>query len=68
LTFEGHDLGPMANLAPGAEDNEYEWFRTIEGKYRDSILLLLIKEHFKHDSEFDDWLERHGIPSEFISY
>ena len=66
LMLEGYDLGESPKKFWG--DSDYEYWRTVEKKYKDTILLWLIKERFNSDSDFSDWLEEKGIPSKFMSW
>ncbi len=66
LVLEGYDAGETSKKFWGDED--YEYWLTVDKQYKDSILLLLIKEKFTSDSKFKQWLEEKGIPSEFYSW
>ena len=66
LVLEGYDIGD-APLNYWGRD-EYEYWRTVDSKYKDSILLLLIKDRFTSDSQFSRWLDENGIPSEFHNW
>lgn len=66
LVLEGYDLGEAAEMFWG--DSDYEFWLTVEKEFKDSILLLLIKEKFTSDTKFKKWLEEKGIPSRFDSW
>lgn len=46
--------------------SEYEHHRSVPADYKDTVLLLLLKERFKSDAMFQQWLERHGIPYTYV--
>jgi hypothetical protein len=64
LVLEGYDIGE-APLNYWGRD-EYEYWRTVDSKYKDSILLLLIKDRFTSDSGFSQWLEEKVFQVNFI--
>lgn len=66
LVLEGYDIGETPKNFWGKD--EYEYWLTINKKYKDSILLLLIKDRFNSDTKFKQWLDERGIPSEFYSW
>ena len=66
LVLEGYDEGEFPKSFWGDED--YEYWLYIKGEFKDTVLLWLIKERFKNDSEFREWLNEKGIPSEFGSW
>ena len=71
LVFEGYDIGDAVERYWG--DSDYEYWLTIKAQHLPTVLLNLIKECFDkklftNDSEFRDWLEKQGIPSEFHSW
>jgi hypothetical protein len=66
LILDGYDSGEMVEEVWGSDD--YEYSLTVKAEYKDTILLNLIKENFKHDSEFRTWLDSKGIPSDFESF
>ncbi len=61
LMLEGYDIGEAPKQFWG--DSDYEYWRTVKKKYKDTILLWLIKERFDTDSAFSDWLSEKGIPT-----
>jgi hypothetical protein len=66
LVLDGYDIGEAAEKILG--DSDYEYWFTVDKQYKDSILLLLIKDKFTSDTKFKNWLEKNGIPSEFDSW
>ena len=60
LILRGHEPDEMPRAAFGTQ--EYEQRLEIPAEFKDTILLLLLKERFKTDGMFQQWLERHGIP------
>jgi hypothetical protein len=65
LVIEGQDIGEYVEQLRGHD--EYEYKLIVDGQYKDSILLHLIKDRFESDAEFRTWLEGKGIPSRFYS-
>jgi hypothetical protein len=66
LVLEGYDIGPTVEKCKG--DIDYEYWRTVKAEHVPLVLLHLIKDRFKDESEFRAWLEEKGIPSSFTSY
>jgi hypothetical protein len=66
LILDGYDRGELVEEVWGSDD--YEYSLVVKAEYKDTILLNLIKERFKHDSEFRAWLDEKGIPSDFESF
>ena len=66
LILDGYDSGALVEEVWGSDD--YEYSLTVKAEYKDTILLNLIKERFKHDAEFRSWLDEKQIPSEFWSW
>jgi hypothetical protein len=66
LVLEGQDLGPVVRNFFGA--GEYEYFYRIPSRYKDTLLLRLLKDRFNEDFLFDDWLKKHGVPYAFSNY
>ena len=63
LIIDGYDTGsaPLAFWkSPG-----YEYITTVPAAYKDTILLLLLKDRFKDDSGIKKWLKAHDIPNSF---
>jgi len=66
LILDGYDSGEFVEEVLHHDD--YEYSLTVKAEYKDTILLNLIKEKFKHDAEFRSWLDEKGIPSDFWSF
>lgn len=66
LILEGYDRGEFVEEVLHHDD--YEYSLTVKAEYKDTILLNLIKERFRHDAEFRSWLDEKRIPSEFWSF
>ena len=66
LYFDGCDSGKR--IKEIWDDFDYEYFTTIDKKYKDTILLLLIKEFFEDDFEFRDFLKKKEIPFKFENW
>ena len=66
LVLSGYDSGQSVKEFFGDLDHEY-WL-TIKEDNVFSVLLHLLKENFKNDTEFREWLERKDIQFEFYSY
>lgn len=49
-------------------DWDYEYWLTIPEKFKETIMLNLIKDRFSSVHEIKIWLDQLGIPSEFSSY
>ena len=66
LILEGYDSGRFVEEHWG--DSDYEYWLKIAEKYKDTLLLWLIKERFSSESEFRRWLEEKRIPHTFESW
>ncbi|MFX1259686.1 MAG: hypothetical protein ACFFAN_17675, partial [Promethearchaeota archaeon] len=66
LLLSGYDCGPSVKEYFGDYDHEY-WL-TVKFEFVPKILLNLIKERFKNDLEFKDWLNEKKIPYDFKTY
>jgi hypothetical protein len=66
LILDGYDSGKLVEEVWGSDN--YEYTLSVKAEYKDTILLNLIKERFKHDSEFRSWLDEKQIPSNFWSW
>ena len=66
LVLSGYDCGQSVKEFFGDFDHEY-WL-TVKSENVSSVLLYLIKERFKDDTEFKEWLERKNIKFQFYSY
>lgn len=49
-------------------DSDYEYWRIVDKEWKDTVLLLLIKDQFKNFSGFAKWLEEKKIPNTFGSW
>jgi hypothetical protein len=65
LILSGREPSDMPKAAFGC--TEYEYHRRIPAEFKDALLLLLLRERFKSDAMFQQWLERHSIPYEYTS-
>lgn len=65
LVLRGREPDDLPKAAFGA--TEYESKRTIRAELKDTLLLLLLRDRFKSDAMFQQWLERHGIPYEYVN-
>lgn len=66
LVLEGHDLGPtVKQFWP---DDEYEYWRQVDSANVPKVLLELIKDRFKSEGEFAQWLKTKEIESEFHNW
>ena len=66
LVIDGCDAGELAKEMFG--DWDYEYWLTIPEKFKETIMLNLIKDRFSSVDEIKKWLDQLGIPSEFSSY
>lgn len=66
LVIDGCDTGKAPEQFWG--DTDYEYITTIKSEFRDTVLLLLIKEKFRDSSDFQQWLETNAIPSDFFTW
>jgi hypothetical protein len=66
LLLTGVDSGPFVKDYFG--DYDYEYWLAVEKEHLSTVLLHLIKERFKTDGEFKEWLQERDIPSDFFSY
>ncbi len=66
LLLEGYDIGDSVEEFWG--DSDYEYWLTVSHEWKDTVLLLLIKEKFKLSSDFQIWLESKEIPCKFESW
>jgi hypothetical protein len=69
LMMEGQDFGSAVEETFGSD--EYEYFVSVPKKYKDWLLLNLVKEVFAEkaapSAAFMEWLEKKKIPYEFHS-
>ena len=66
LVLSGYDCGQSVKEFFGDFDHEY-WL-TVKSENISTVLLYLIKERFKDDTEIKVWLERKNIKFQFYSY
>ncbi len=66
LVFSGYDCGQSVKRFFGDLDHEY-WL-TVKAENISSVILNLIKDRFKNDTEFREWLDEKNIQFEFYSY
>ena len=72
LQLEGQDLGKKVEQTWG--EDEYEYWYTLPEDYKDTLLLLLIKDFFASEegvtteAKFKKYLEEHNLPCEFSNY
>lgn len=60
LHLGSFDFGPDVDRLWG---HDYEYDIYVEKEWKDTILLLLLQEHFKTTSEFEKWIDNKAIPS-----
>jgi hypothetical protein len=60
LVVEGLDYGPLVEDMLFCED--YEYSVTIDAQWKDTMLLLLLKERFHDFPPVKKWLKDNGIP------
>lgn len=66
LVLEGYDIGDSVEEHWG--DSDYEYWLKVSQEWKDTVLLLLIKERFALSSDFKKWLEEKEIPHKFESW
>jgi len=66
LVLSGYDSGQSVKEFFGDFDHEY-WL-TVKAEKISSVLLYLIKDRFKNDTEFREWLHEKDIKFNFYSY
>jgi hypothetical protein len=66
LVLSGYDSGQKVKKFLGDYDHEY-WL-TVKSENTPNVLLHLIKDNFKTDSAFREWLEEKNIDFTFHSY
>lgn len=66
LIIDGYDTGRLPELYWG--DWDYEYITTVRKDFKDTVLLLLIKDRFKDCCDFRSWLEVNHIPNEFFTW
>ncbi len=65
LHFGSYDFGPEVNKMWG---HSYDYDVYIENEWKDTIILLLVQEHFKTASEFKNWIDQKSIPATTSSW
>lgn len=69
LFYEQTDLGKMtAKLAPNGGDNDYEYWVTVDSDALEDAVIHLIRERFKSQGAFQNWLNKNRIEYGFFSY
>jgi hypothetical protein len=66
LVIDAYDFGEAPKKVFG--DSSYEFISTIKKGYKDTILLLLIKEKFEDNLDIRKWLEKKNIPIEHFTW
>jgi hypothetical protein len=66
LAVERSDYGKLVEEVWGRD--EYEYNVAVPVEYKDTVLLLLIKDYVKDDVAFREWLEAKGVPFETSSW
>jgi hypothetical protein len=66
IEYERSDYGPLVEEVWGRD--EYEYNVTVPSEFKDTVLLLLVAEHFADDKAFREWLEAKGVPFETSSW
>jgi len=66
LVLSGYDSGQSVKKFFGDYDHEY-WLR-VKSENTSTVLLHLIKDNFKNDTEFKDWPEKKNIEFQFSTY
>jgi hypothetical protein len=66
LRMEGQDMGEAVENIWSHDDHEY--CVSVDGSFKDTILLLLVKDRFKTVQEFRRWLALTHIPGQFYSW
>jgi hypothetical protein len=62
LVWEHYDAGPSTKAVYGDYDHESTLW--VEARYKDTLLLHLIADHFKDRDTFSEWLRRKDIPAQ----
>jgi hypothetical protein len=66
LVLSGYDCGQSVKRFYGDFDHEY-WL-TVKAENISSVILYLIKDCFKSDTGFREWLDEKNIQFQFSSY
>jgi len=59
LLIDGLDWGKLPHETFG---RDYEYSITIEEHFKDSVLLLLLKDKFPDFPEAEAWMKEHNVP------
>ena len=49
-------------------DIDYEYWRFVDKDWKDTVLLLLMKDRFKRFSDLENWIIEKKVPNTFGSY
>lgn len=66
LVLEGCGAGEVCEKVWG--DGDYEYWLTVDKKWKDTILLLLAQERFKSFEDFRKWLDEKKMPNQFQNW
>lgn len=66
LVLEGYGAGEVCERVWG--DGDYEYWLSVDKKWKDTILLLLAQERFKSFGDFRQWLDEKKIPNQFQNW
>ncbi len=66
LEVQRSDYGKLVEEVWGRD--EYEYNVAVAAGYKDTVLLLLVKDFMKDDVAFREWLEAKGVPFETSSW
>ena len=66
LVLEGYDHGEFVEEFWG--DSDYEYVRLVKAEHVPKVLVELIRDRFRTDSEFGTWLTEKGVHNEFQSW
>jgi len=50
------------------KDYDHEYWLRVKSENASAVLLHLVKDNFKSDTEFKDWLEKKNIEFQFSTY
>ena len=69
LIYEQTDLGKTtAKLAPNGGDSDYEYWVTVNSDALEEVVIRLVRERFKSQGAFKNWLDKRGIEYDFFAY
>ena len=66
LIINDYCIGPFAQEMYGHDDVEADV--KVKKDFKDTLLLLLLKERFDKFSEIREWLKSNGVPYKFDSW